>query len=179
MERESLVKAAEELNEKFGLDPAIDVEVEDRELVTNVLEAAKLREPEDEAFTDETEAVLKELGSSDVSDETSEAESSKSESETKSGKEKKKNGAKKKETKVSSKKEKKAPKEKKEKKKEKEPSATFFITQKVCEHPNMTTEQIGEALKADGLMVNKGTLQVTVGGAKKTIAVLTSLGKLK
>jgi len=155
-----VIKVAEEFNELLGLDPAIDLKASEKELKEKILEASELRD-EGEVFSDDAESLLKEFT---TPDKTEEKEVSKSvEKRVKAQKESKK------EVKAKPKKE---PKEKKI-------SATTLITRKVCEHPEMTAKQIGEALSADNTPVSNGTLQVTVGGTKKVLAILKELGKLK
>lgn len=60
LSRAPLVKAAEELNEVLGLDPQIDVTLEEDALVRDLLEAAELLVPEDD-ISEETLNVINAL----------------------------------------------------------------------------------------------------------------------
>jgi len=60
MDREKLVKVAKEMNEVMGLDPAIDLDLEEGELYELVLESVGMVEPDDE-FTDEVWEIINDI----------------------------------------------------------------------------------------------------------------------
>ncbi len=76
IKRESLIKAAKELNEVMGLRPAIDIEEDEDVIKAKIIKALEFREEEDE-FSPEAEKVfaqLEEEKEEEVEDEEEEVE---------------------------------------------------------------------------------------------------------
>lgn len=68
IERELLIKAAEELNEVMGLQPPINVEEDDNSIKAKIIKALEFREEEDE-FSPEVEEIFAQLESEEDKDE--------------------------------------------------------------------------------------------------------------
>lgn len=68
MQKKDLVKAAKELNKVLGLEPEIDTKQDIEKLSEELLVAADLIEPEDD-ISEETAALIEELGAGDDSGE--------------------------------------------------------------------------------------------------------------
>jgi len=62
LKKSELIVVAEELNHVLGLDPEIDVKGKVKKLQQAIIEAGQLIDPVEDEFTDETWAVLEELG---------------------------------------------------------------------------------------------------------------------
>lgn len=62
LKKSELIVVAEELNDVLGLDPEINVKGKVKKLQQEIIEAGQLIDPVGDEFTDETWAVLEELG---------------------------------------------------------------------------------------------------------------------
>lgn len=62
LKKSELIVVAKELNDVLGLDPEIDVKGKVKKVQQAIIEAGQLIDPVEDEFTDETWAILEELG---------------------------------------------------------------------------------------------------------------------
>ena len=74
LKKSELIVVAKELNDVLGLDPEINVKGKVKKLQQEIIEAGQLIDPVEDEFTDETWAILEELGAASRPGEVNEEE---------------------------------------------------------------------------------------------------------